>query len=161
VGKGRIAMEAVVPVIMEDFDIGSRVFYENSVHGHILFGRVTKVVPENVFPGFVIVKLDTGNILEVTMDEFSIGRPPESNITSWWVKSIEFAELTEGSLLSFLNQLGERRYARVIEFVLGHHLVLDYLHDDLTSTMIKKTYYGKETGKMSLEYQLRYFELEG
>ena len=145
-------METLVPVIIEDFEIGDRLYRQNNDDGEVVFGRV-----EEVHRDFLNVRLDNGPFFEVSIDLFKDDDTGEKKYVRWWSKCLDLSSLEVGSTLSCLDALNERHYSRVIAFVLGDYITLEHRTPGM-GLPYQHTYL--ESSK-PLDYQLRNFELEG
>ena len=140
-------METMTPVIIEDFEIGDRLYRQRDDTGEVVFGTV-----EEVGSYFLNVRLDDGVFFEVSIDLFQSDANGQKNYVRWWAKSLDVSKLKEGATLSFLKD-GEREYVELFSYFPNRHATFSF------SDGAKRTYWENSSG--TLEYHLRNFEMEG
>lgn len=135
--------EIAVPYIIEDFDIGDRVYRIYPDKGKVDFGTVFDIINHEV-----LVKLDKGVFFQVPMDFFE----QREDRSSYWGKPLPLSQLEPGSIIS-ATLGGFKIYAEV-----------NFVSDDIIRMTamqghrIINTYVPMPTA--SLEQQLLFWTLE-
>jgi hypothetical protein len=142
--------EMSVPAILDDFEVGDRVFWWQSDF-RVLFGNVTKV-DESV----IILTLDDGQIIDATGGDAKIYDP--FNIAGW-AKLVDVSRLKIGDTLStthdyYTMEPGKREFFTVIDMVPDRQIFLQNTENHAHTATLDGTV-------VSLDSYLKYWELEG
>lgn len=107
--------EAYVPLVIEDFETGDRIFRYDGFKKPGSLGRV-----ESIHDGFVLVEMDDGEFEGAPISLFDQDSP------AWkWDKLINLDEVKVGSRLS-RTEWGTRLFAVVESYVPSEEMVLRY-----------------------------------
>lgn len=138
--------EVDLPLIVQDFDAGDRVYRYAEKTDHILFGTVKSVEGRDI-----IIDMDSGLEFVIPVTLFRKRDPRDF----WWGKCLPLAQLKQGSVISCIwpHTDGERFVATVDAVT----------KDSVTFTAVKdkeaKTTFAA-TEKHSLEYIFRDWMIE-
>lgn len=130
-----------IPPIIEDFEIGNRVYFVNHKHDTIEYGTVTAILDSRLK-----VKFDNGKSRPVHISHFAAG--------GWLGRCFPMDQLEVGSVVSVLY-LGERVYGDVLEIVEGQKVRIKY-H---SGAVLEGTVHASEWE--TLESKMADFTLEG
>jgi hypothetical protein len=137
--KSLEATEALTPLIIEDFEIGNRVYFLNHKQDRLDYGTVTNVVEDR---------------LEVVFDGFY--RPVMIHISQFGSNAgrcFDINAVEVGSVVSALSK-GERFYADVTEYIPNEKLTIKYRSDGTVVTFC-------HTARNHIEFQMDIFTIEG
>lgn len=134
-------VEVQIPLTVEDFEIGDRVYFLNHKHDIIEYGTITALLDP-----IVQVIFEKGIKRPVHVTQFGAG--------GWVGRCFPIEQLEVGSVVSVFNS-GERIYADILEFVPGKIVRLKYRSDGKEALMTQ----SPENGP--LEFQMACYALEG
>lgn len=133
-----------LPLIIEDFEEGDRIYRQSRMPDIIMFGTVTSITPDELN-----VTFDNGYEHAVNLDFFH----DDPDAAFYYGKCLRMDQIWAGSVIS-VRTLGETLTATV-EFISEERIVFTYLEEpDVTETWVAKE-------GQSLEFLLRNWELEG
>lgn len=136
------AQEINVPLVLEDFGVGDRVYFVNDEH------ELELGVVNNLQAPYVNFRMDNG-----TMRLFHIKQFKQDSTMG---KCFPIDDLKVGSVISFPYGAGQRYYADIIEYVPGKYVDFAYRRKAKT----KPARIEAEKGK-PLEFKLAFYTLEG
>lgn len=145
-----ITVEKRLPLTIEDFGPGDRVFLSTDTGGKL--GRVYDTSSK------VLVEMDDESFKMVDIACFNDNLQEES-----WCKTIDTADVALGTRLSRLKWNGERIFATVIEYVPGINIVIaeDGLNDGEVYNANSLEYeYLLNGPTLSIEHSLMLWDLE-
>lgn len=149
--KSQAAQEAYVPTVMEDLEVGDRIFRYDGLNKGSL-GRV-----ESLHEGFVLVEMDSGEFEGAPIGLFDQDSP------YWkWDKLINLDEVEVGSRLS-RTEWGTRMFAIVESYTPGEEMVVRYDFKPAAGKAPTRTVFKKpapETGS-TFEHLFLGWQLEG
>lgn len=134
--------EANFPLMMDDFEVGDRI-YVTYRDGEIELGTVRDIRTDERMN----VLLDSGRVPFVHIDQFG----PRGQ----YHKCFPVEQLQVGSVISIYAGSGQRFYADVVDYVPNEYVELEYREGKNEGAFI-----GAEKGK-PLEVQLAPYTLEG
>lgn len=126
--------EAQVPLFIEDFEVGDRIYNHDVLDYR--FGTVIDICNDNL-----VVRFDDGVVLK-----------PTCPLSDRWGKPLQLHALEPGMTISAIGFSGKRVYAVVILYK-RDALVLRYLATNTETTHVPSF--------LSIENQFKYWEIEG
>lgn len=135
------AQEVDTRPVIEDFEIGERVYFLNYKHNIIEYGKIT-----GIYTSHMDITLDSGRMPLVHVDQFAAGGPVG--------KCFPMEHLEVGSVISVFHS-GERIYADILEIVKDSSVRFEYRSGparEVTITASKTE---------PLEFQMACYTLEG
>lgn len=140
--------ETFVPCIIEDFEVGDRVYRIHDKDG-VRLGRVTKAQGKTIS-----VIMDTGEIKKANLSSF---QREHGNL---WGKALDLADLKIGDRVSCWGKSGRRTFATVLRMVPDESvtLALEITYDDHPTEKSVQTYTNKNR---SLAWWFAQWEKEG
>lgn len=134
-----------VPVIVEDFEAGDRVYHYSTMSDRMLLGTV-----QSTEPGKVLVRMDDNLEITVPIEMFQ----EELHRYNYWGKCLPLEQIKVGSRLS-INYAGARRFS----------VVQELSPEKMTLLLVDNPGYSDTTewdltNKDSVDFMLRKWHLE-
>lgn len=136
------SQEINIPLVLEDFGVGDRVYFVNGEH------ELELGVVNNLQASYVNFRMDNGKMRLFHINQFKSDSPMG--------KCFPVNELKVGSVISFPYGAGQRYYADIIEYVPGKYVEFSFRGKVKT----KPARLEAEKDK-PLDFLLAFYTLEG